>query len=57
MTLTEGAVADSTPAQWLTEDFAAEFLLADKGYDTNAILDGAIAQEMGPVMPPRSHRK
>ena len=57
MTLTEGTVADSTQARSLTEDFPAEYLLADKGYDTNAIVDGAIAQGMEPVIPPRRHRK
>ena len=37
MILTEGTVADSTRARPLTEDFPTEYLLADKGYDTNAI--------------------
>ena len=57
MTLTEGTVADCTQAQWLTGDFPAEYLLAGKGYDTNAIVDGAVARGMEPVIPPSSHRK
>ena len=43
MILTEGTVADSTQASALTEDLPAGYLLADKGYDTNAIVSAAIA--------------
>ena len=57
MILTEGTVADSTQADPLTEGLPAEYLLADKGYDTNAIVSGATARGMVPVIPPRSHRK
>ena len=35
----------------------AEHLLADRGYDTNAILEQATQQGMKPVIPPRKHRK
>jgi transposase len=35
---------------------AAEHLVADRGYDTNAILEQAIQQGMKPVIPPRKHR-
>ena len=31
-------------------------LLADKGYDSNAILEKAMAQGMQPVIPPRKNR-
>ena len=34
----------------------AEYLLADKGYDTNDIIDQAIAQGMQPVIPPKKNR-
>ena len=57
MILTEGTVADSTQAKALTEDIPAQYLLADKGYDTNAIVSEAIAQGMEPVILLRSHRK
>ena len=50
-------MADSTQAQALTEGLPAEYPLADKGYDTNAIVARAIAQGMEPVIPPRRHRK
>jgi transposase len=39
------------------EGIAAEHLLADRGYDTNAILEQAAKQGMRPVIPPRKHRK
>ena len=35
----------------------AEYLLADRGYDTNGIVAEAEGQGMEPVIPPRSHRK
>ena len=57
MILTEGTVADSTQADPLTEGSSAEYLLADKGYNTNAIVSGATARGMEPVIPPRRHRK
>ena len=35
----------------------AESLLADRGYDSDAILAQSLQQEMQPVIPPRKHRK
>ncbi len=57
LVLTGGTVADCTQAHSLIEGIAAEYLLADRGYDTNAIVAEAVAQGMEPVIPPRSHRK
>ena len=57
LSLSEGPVADCTQAHWLIADIAAEHLLADRGYDTNAIVAEAEAQGMEAVIPPRSHRK
>jgi transposase len=34
----------------------ADYLLADRGYDTNAILDQAARQGMTPVIPPKKNR-
>jgi hypothetical protein len=31
--------------------------LADRGYDSNAIVEQAIAQGMNPVIPPKRNRK
>ena len=50
-------MADCTQAPFLTADLGAQYLLADRGYDTNAIVAEAVAQGMEPVIPPRSHRK
>ena len=41
----------------LTANLEAQYLLAERGYDSNAIVSGAMAQGMEPVIPPRSHRK
>jgi transposase len=40
----------------LIEGIAAEHLLADRGYDTNAILEQAETQGMKPVIPPKKNR-
>jgi hypothetical protein len=57
LVLTGGPVADCTQAGALTADCPAQYLLADRGCDTNAIVDGPIAQKMEPEIPPRSNRK
>ena len=57
LVLTEGTVADCTQANLLTADLEAQYLVADRGYDTNAVVAGAMAQGMEPVIPPRRHRK
>ncbi len=54
--ITAGATADCTQAGDLIEGLVAEHLLADRGYDTNAILEQAARQGMSPVIPPRKHR-
>ncbi len=57
--LTQGAMADCTRVLPLIvrQRRTAQYLLADKGYDTNSIVAEAVAQGMEPVIPPRSHRK
>ena len=35
----------------------AEYLLADRGYDSDEIVNQAIKQGMTPVIPPRKNRK
>ena len=55
--LTKGTTADSSQAIPLIEDIEAEYLLADKGYDSNEIVEAALAKGMNPVIPPRSNRK
>jgi IS5 family transposase len=55
--VTEGAVADCTQAAQLIEGLSAEHLLADKGYDSDAIVEQATSQGMRVVIPPRKNRK
>ena len=44
------------PWVFRTADLKAQYLLAVRGYDTNAIVAAAIGQGAEPVIPPRSHR-
>lgn len=39
ITITEGTRADCTEACYLIDEFEADFLLADKGYDTDEIIN------------------
>lgn len=55
--LTAGQSHDQTQADELVKDFAFEVLLADKGYDTKAFLDGLEAQGVQIVVPSRKNRK
>jgi len=41
----------------LIEGIKAEHLLADRGYDSDAIIEQAAAQGMAAVIPPRKNRK
>ncbi len=55
--ITQGTTADCTQAVALIDGFTAENLLADKGYDADAILEQAEKQGMTPVIPPKKNRK
>ena len=54
--ITQGTRADCKEAGRLIEGLLAEYLLADKGYDTNTILDQAAEQGMKAVIPPKKNR-
>ena len=41
----------------MIDSMPADFLIADKGYDSQAVLDLAREQGMEPVIPPRKNRK
>jgi transposase len=56
MFVTQGTTADCTQASKLIEGLCAEHLLADKGYDTDAILEQAKDQGMSAVIPPKKNR-
>ena len=55
--ITQGTTADCTQAKFLIEGLTAEHLLADRGYDSNAIIDQAMTQGMSVVIPPKKNRK
>ena len=52
-----GAIADCTQAGQLIEGMDAGHLLADKGYDSDAIVEQACEQGMQAQIPPRKNRK
>ena len=57
MLITEGTTADCTQACQLIEALKAQYLMADRGYDSDAIVTQAQHQGMIPVIPPRKNRK
>jgi transposase len=54
--LTQGTTSDCTQAALLIDGYSADYLLADRGYDSDAIVTQAIAQGMIPVIPSRRNR-
>lgn len=55
--LTGGNMADIEQAQPLLNGLHAEYVLGDKGYDADALIQRLRAQGTEPVIPPRSNRK
>jgi len=55
--ITDGSTADCSKAPELIEGIKAGHLLADKGYDSDAIVEQARAQGMQAQIPPRKNRK
>ena len=54
--ITEGTTADCTQAESLIEGIDAEHLLADRAYDTDAIVSYSLSQGMEVVIPPKKNR-
>lgn len=54
--LTPGQISDYTPAQDLIADFPTQAVLADKGYDSNAIINAIHKSEAEAVIPPKANR-
>ena len=52
-----GTTADCTIAIALIDGFTAEYLLADRGHDTNCLIDAAMATGMQIIIPPKHNRK
>jgi transposase len=57
MFVTAGTVADCKYGEKLIEGIDADVLLADRAYDTNAIINAAVAAGMQVVIPPKKNRK
>ena len=57
MVITSGTVADCREACNLIEGIDAEYLLADKGYDSDALVKKVEKAGMTAVIPPRKNRK
>jgi hypothetical protein len=53
--ITDGTTADCT--QTSKQGINAEYLLADKGYDSDEIIKQGAKQEIIAVIPPRKNRK
>src|SRR6201996_1755873 len=51
--LTPGHVNDITQAEQLTTELPADYILADKGYDSKALRETIVNQGAVPVMPTR----
>lgn len=54
--LSAGQVADIEQAAALIQDQPAEFIVADKGYDSDAFVEAITTQGSQAVIPPRSNR-
>ena len=57
MFITTGTTADCKLGEKLIEGINAEYLFADRGYDTNASIEAAINAGMKVVIPPKKNRK
>ncbi len=57
MLVTSGTVADCSQAATLIEGLDAQYLLADKGYDSDALVTKVETSGMKAVIPPRRNRK
>lgn len=55
--ITEGTRADCKEACAVIDGFTAEALLADRAFDTDAVVEAAIQRGMKVVIPPKKSRK
>ena len=55
--VTAGTVHDCREAIPLIDGIFAEWLLADRGYDSNKIIEKAVSQNMNVVIPPKKNRR
>jgi len=57
VSITAGTVHDCKQAFALIDGIHAEWLLADRGYDSNKIIEKAISQNTKIVIPPKKNRR
>lgn len=57
VTVTSGTVADSSQVKELISEIEAQKLLADRGYDTNEVIEYLQSRGMEVVIPPKSNRR
>ena len=57
VTVTSGTVADSSQADKLISDIEGQYLLAERAYDTNYVLDLVTSKGMEAVIPAKRNRK
>lgn len=57
LSITPGQAADITQAEPLLEELEPEAVIADKGYDSDALIENLETRGIEPVIPPRSNRK
>ena len=57
LSLTPGQAADITQAEPLLDRLEPDALLADKGYDSDALVAGLEERGITPVIPPKANRK
>ena len=55
--ITKGTTSDCSQAIPLIENIEADYLLADRAYDTNEIIEKAKLSGMEAVIPPKKNRK
>jgi transposase len=55
--ITAGPAADCTQAKALIEGLDAQYLIADRGYDSYEIVNQAESQGIIAIIPPRKNRK
>jgi transposase len=55
--LTGGQRHDLSQAEALLADYDSEYVIADKGYDSDDLIEFIVKREAIPVIPPRSNRK
>ena len=55
--ITAGTTADCTQTEALIKGISADYLLADRGYDSDAVIELANKNGLIPVIPPKRNRR